>query len=129
MHAVCAFDCFSRASLSDDVVDDVDAPYHKHTIFGLYLAPDFSRQMFIARIDLARLQRAPEGADQSTAGGGHNIVERRRMRLGNLRADAVVLGDGPMHAESHRLPLRRQISQPQRAELALDTYARNIGDV
>jgi hypothetical protein len=59
------------------------------------------------RIDfyLTRLQRAGEGAGQSTARRGDDVVERRRVRWELVRIDAVVLGHVGMHAESHRLAL------------------------
>lgn len=104
MHAL---DCFLRVRRCREVIDDVDAADHQHAPFRLNVAPHFCRQMFIARIYLTRLQRAPEGANQSTSGSGDNVIKRRRVRLGDIRANAVVLGDGSVHAEPYWLSFSR----------------------
>ena len=56
------------------VISNMDAPYHEHFPLCFDLASDLSYQTSVARIDLARLQRATEGAGQSTTGGCHDIV-------------------------------------------------------
>jgi hypothetical protein len=58
-----------------DSLDDEDA------VIQLDLSPDAPRESAAARVDLARLQRATEGADESTAGGRDDVVQSRRMRL------------------------------------------------
>ncbi len=126
VHPMHALDGFSRFRRCRQVIDHVNAPDHQHVIFRLDLASDFRRQVLIARIYLTRLQRAPKGADQSTSGSGDDVIERRRVRLGDLRADFVVLGDGSVHAEPHRFSFSRQISEARRTGFALDPYMRNV---
>ena len=50
-------------------------------------------QPAITRIDSTRLQRAPEGSNQSAAGRGDDIVESGSVRRHEIGIDAVVLGD------------------------------------
>lgn len=103
VNAVHALDRFSRFCGRLDVVNNMNATDHKHAVFGLDFASDFRRQMFIACVDLARLQRASEGARESTTGRGDDVVKRGRMGLGNLGVDLVVFSNRTMHAEAHRL--------------------------
>ena len=109
VNAVHALNRFPRFQGPGDVINNMNAPDHKHTVFRLDLAPDLSRQMFIARVDLARLQRASEGTGESTTRSGNDVVKRGRVWLDNLRVDAVVLSYRTMHAEAHRLSLGWQI--------------------
>jgi hypothetical protein len=57
--------------------------------------------------DLARLQRAGEGARESPPGCRHHVVERGRVRWVILRAHPIVLGNLGMNPERHRLMLGR----------------------
>src|SRR6266446_4143866 len=72
--------------------------------------------------DLARLQRAPVGSDQSTRSRGDHEVERRGVRLEGARGGAVVLRHRPMRAEHDRLLLGRQPSVPDRTLHPLEPY-------
>jgi hypothetical protein len=67
--------------------------------------------MLVARVNLARLQRASKGACESATGGGDDIVEGCRVRLSDFRADAVMFGDGAVDAEMHRFRFGREIGQ------------------
>ncbi len=107
MYPMHTLDGFSRFRRCRQVIEDVNAPDHQHVIFRLDLASYFRRQVFIARIYFTRLQRAPEGADQSTSGSGDDIIKRRCVRLGDFRANAVVLGDGSVNAEPYWLSFSR----------------------
>jgi hypothetical protein len=78
-------------------------------------------------LDLTRFQRAGEGAGQSPTGGGHDVIERRRMRRVLLGPDAIVLGDLGVHPECHRLGFGWQIRQPLRTSQPLDPHTRDIG--
>src|SRR5205807_1465052 len=74
-------------------------------------------------------QRAPKGAEHSTGGRRDHIVDGRRMRFGEARRiDLVVLCDGPVHAERHRLWLAGQVGNPQRSLPALDADAGGVRD-
>lgn len=58
-------------------VGSVNAAYHKHPVLGFNLAADLCDQPAVAGIDLTRLQRASEGAEQSATGGGDQVVDGR----------------------------------------------------
>jgi hypothetical protein len=100
-----------------------DALDHEHAIVILDLADRLDLVALRIDFDLTRLQRAREGARQSAAGGGHNVVERRRVRRVLVRLDAIVLGDLRMHSEEHRLLLGRKVGEPLRPAQPLDSYA------
>jgi hypothetical protein len=100
-----------------------DATDHQHLLVELDLADRLDVVALGIDFDLTRFQRAGEGAGQSPAGGGDDVVERRRVRRIVLRRDAVVLGDLGMHAECDRVVLGRQVRQPLRAAEALDPHA------
>jgi len=129
VNAMHPLDSFSRFGWSIDVIDDVNTANHKHIIFRLDLTSNFSRQMFIAGVDLTRFQRAPEGADQSTTCCGNYVIKRCRMWFGHFRTDAVMLRNSAMHTEFDRLSFGWQECQAQRPMLALDSYVRDISDV
>lgn len=120
VHRVHALNRFTRLGRSLQVVDDVNASYDQDLILRLYLARHLRRQALAARVDLARLQRAPEGSRESTASGGNDVIERRGVRLRDLRAHAVVFGDRAVHAERDRLALGGQMGETQRPPFALD---------
>jgi hypothetical protein len=81
-------------------VSHVDPADHQHAVLLHHLAPDIGRKGSLAGLDSARLQRATEGAGESAAGRGHDVVERGRdLTLG---LDPIVLLDGTMHTELDR---------------------------
>src|SRR5262245_5334331 len=76
---------------------------------------------------LASIWRAAKGAEQSTRGGGDDVVDRRGMGLGQrCRIDFVVFGDRAVHAEGDRLRLARQ---PRDAQRSFDAFEGNSGGV
>jgi hypothetical protein len=77
-------------------------------------------------LDLTRFQRAGEGAGQSAAGGGHDVVERRRVRREPLGIHAVVLSDLRMDAEGDGLVLGGQVRKTLRAAETLDPDPRDV---
>ena len=83
---------------------------YEDSIFLLHLARSVSPKQTLARRNLTRLQRASKGSDQSTYGRCHDVIERRRMRL-KVRGSAfeIVLCDGSVDAEGHRLLFGRQV--------------------
>ena len=106
-------------------VRDVDSPDDDHAvILLLHLAPDVAREVPLARLDPARLQRASEGTGQSAAGGGHDVVQRR----GDLsfRLHAVVLRDGPVNPELDGSVVRRK---PSAAIRTLDPLDPDVGRI
>jgi hypothetical protein len=83
------------------MIGDVNSLNDQYIVLCLDLSSNFRRQSFVACIDLARFQRAPEGADQSATGGRHNVIQCRGMRLRNLRANVIVFGHSSVHPEAH----------------------------
>src|ERR1700745_1809799 len=105
----------------------MDAPNDENSLLRLHVAGSFRHELPVARINFARLQRAPEGADHSTSGCGDYVVDRRSMgffQFGGV--DFVMLGDRTMNTENHRLQFAGQISDAKRANLALDSNFRDI---
>jgi hypothetical protein len=75
----------------------------------------------LARIDPARLQRASQGACQSTGRRRDDVVESGGMVRILSRRRPIVLPDLIVGAEDDRLLLGRQISISNRTSLADDT--------
>ena len=85
------------------------------------LTTNISRQPAVACVHLARLQRAPEGSDQSTTSGCDDVVNRRGVAFRELLcAESVVLCNSAMHTEDYGLCLTRQVRQPDRAGAPLN---------
>jgi hypothetical protein len=83
----------------------VNAANHKHAVFQLDFAYRLGTQPFIGRIDLARLQRAPEGSRKSAGGARDDVIEGRRARRERIGRNLVMFGDCSVNAENHRLLL------------------------
>ena len=77
MHVVHPFDGLTDALGRLKRVGGVDAAYHEHTVLGFNFAADLCDQPAVAGVDLTRLQRASEGAEQSATGGGDQVVDGR----------------------------------------------------
>lgn len=67
--------------VSDKVIEHMNATDNENLTFSLNLTFYIGRQAFVAGIYLTRLQRAPEGADESTSSRGHNVIDRGCMGL------------------------------------------------
>jgi hypothetical protein len=106
----------------------VDMPDDQNIAFEFDLADCFRDQPVIRRIDLTRFQRASEGARQSTRCGCNDVIERRRVRFQRFGRNLVVLGNGAVHTEDHRLWFGWQIRSPNRAFHAFDAYVRAVCD-
>jgi len=84
-----------------DPLDDQDLVFQVDLAFG------FRCELSLACIDPARLQRATQGAGESTGGGGDDVIERRGV-VGILAGrGAVVLAHLVMGAEEDRVGLDR----------------------
>lgn len=59
-----------------EVVANVDPFEHEHFVFQDHNAFSFGAEPAVARVDSARLQRAPQGSGESTGGGGNDVVKR-----------------------------------------------------
>ncbi len=107
----------------------VNALDQENLALELDLAFDLGGQLAARRINLARLQRAPEGPGQSATGGCYHVVESRRVGREVLGIDAVMIRDRRVHAEGHLLLLGGKLCFAQWAALALDRDLRDIDDL
>jgi hypothetical protein len=112
-----------------EAVTDGDAADDQHAVVVDDLAGRLDLVALPLDVDLTRFQRAGEGAGQSAAGGGNDVVEGRRVRREVLRRDTVMLGDLGMDAEGDRLLFGGQVGEPLRASEALDAHARDVGRI
>src|SRR5712691_7922014 len=104
----------------------VDSLDHEDAVLDLDLAGRLPDKTAVACVDVTRLQRASEGSRQSAAGGGDDVVERRRALGVSGSGDPVVVGDLVVDAEVDRLALTRYLRTPQRTSNALDPHPRDI---
>ncbi len=109
MNAMHALNRVSRFRRRCEVIKNMNAPDHQYAIFQLDLASYFSRQLFVACVYLARLQRTSEGAGESTTCSGNNVVECGRVWFSDFWSDTIVFSNGTVHAEAHRLWFGRQV--------------------
>lgn len=63
------------------LVGGVNALDHDDAVLVFDLAVDLAGELAAGCVDLARFQRASEGAEESAAGGGDDVVERCGVRL------------------------------------------------
>ena len=118
---------FISAFLRDrEPVAHVDAFDEQNAVLCLDLANRLDLIALGIDLDLTRLQRAGEGARQSTASSGHNVVQRRGVGRVLLRPDAVVLGHLGVHAEHDRRLLGGQKGKTLRATKPLNSHARDV---
>jgi hypothetical protein len=108
------------------VVGDVDTANDEHLPVQFDLTGCVRGQPPLAGRDPARLQRAPKGAGESPGGGGHDVIQRGRVRRVDLGIHAVVFRNLGMDAEECRLILGREIGAAQRTLHALNS---NLGAV
>ena len=103
-----------------DALDDQDLVLQDHN------AVSVCAQLALARIDSARLQRAPKRARESTGGRGHDVVESRCV-LGILAGSSpVVLAHLVMGAELDRVGSRRKKGLPDGPALPNDPNPRDV---
>jgi hypothetical protein len=113
--------------VGDKMIGDMYPPDYQDMAFRLNFSSNFRSQMLITGVYLARLQRAPEGADESTPGRGDNVIDSRRMRLIYFVCrHAVVFRDCPMDSKMNRLRFGRHVSEPGWSSYSVDA---NICDV
>src|SRR5882724_12247806 len=103
MHAMNPVDGVPSIRGRYDVIDHVNAANHQHIILRFDLPSNFSRQMFIACVDFARLQRTSESPGKSTTSRSDDVVKCRRVRLDDFRVDTIVFSNWTVHAESDGL--------------------------
>ena len=106
--------------MNGDALDD------EHLFLEHHLADCLDLIALRIDIDVARFQRAGEGAGQSAASGSHHVVQRRCVRGVLVGADAVVLSDLGMNAKRHRLMFGWQVREPLRATQPLDPHTGHV---
>jgi hypothetical protein len=108
-------------------VMNVNSANYEDSLIGFDFPSHFGTQSAVARVYFARLQRAPEGSDHSTAQGGYNVIKGCRMRLGEFCGiEAIVLGNSSMDTEHYGLRLPRQASESKRPRPPLNL---NLGHI
>ena len=94
-----AFDRGAVFLTRDQVVENVDAPNNQHVTFSFNLTGHGRCELFVTSVNLARLQRTPEGSNQSTTSRRNHVIDGSSVWLGNFCRYAVVLCDRPMNSE------------------------------
>lgn len=126
MHAL---DLVSPFRSHGQSIADVDAFDHQHPVLGLNLPGRLDFVALRVDFDLARLQRAGEGAGQSPPGSGHHVVERGCVRRVILGAHAIVLGNLGVNPERHRLRLGRKVGETLRAAETFNPHPGDVGNL
>lgn len=116
-----------RAALQG--VPDPNLLDHQDAVLDVDLALGLGAELAAARVYPARLQRAAQGAGESTGGRRHHVVERGRMLRILSRRGAVVLADRAVRAEDHWFRLGWQERLSDRAALADDPHPGDVGRV
>ena len=105
---------------------DMNTPDHQHALLDFYFAVRHGFESIPACDDVARLQRAAKGAEQSTTGRGDHIVDRRRVRIGHVSLDAVVTSNRPMRAKANGHWFSRLLCETKRP---LHASQRNLSSI
>ncbi len=101
----------------------------EHAILDLDVTFGIRPQVALPSFDPARLQRATQGAGQSTGRRRHDVVERGRVRLEGARRRSVMFGHLVVDAEADRIVLCRKIGTAKRSLDPLDSYAGHVTHV
>jgi hypothetical protein len=124
MHAV--DDGWVHARLYPQPVADMDALDDENLALELDLAFGIGAETTVSGGDVARLERAPERADQSTGRGGDDVVEGGGVWRRVARGHPVVFGDLTVDAERYLLLLCGQRRVPERALDPFDADPRAV---
>jgi DDE domain len=108
---------------------DMNAPDHEHVFLELDLAYGFADQASGRRPNMTRLQRASKGSSELARRRGDDVVERGCPRFGNRAGEFIVLRDGAVYAENHRLGFGGKIRLANRPFDSLDSNFRTIHHV
>jgi hypothetical protein len=108
---------------------DMNPPEHEDALVDLDFAVCHGFESISACRDLARLQRAAQGTEQSATGRSDHIIDCGRMRIGHLARDAVVTRDRPMRAKTYGVGLGRKLRETERALDSSQRDLRSIDDV
>jgi hypothetical protein len=108
------------------LVANSDSLDHQYLVLDDDVAFSVAREPTSARLDPARLQRAPEGARESTRGGGDDIIERSSVLWILSRRRPVVLPNFTMCAEHDRIRLSREARLTYRPAIPHDANPRHV---
>ena len=92
----------------------------EHTALILNLAYGFGSETAIACRNVARLQRAPKRAGQSTCGGSHHIIKRGGVWLLGSCIYPIVLCQLRVKPEEYRLLVYWKVGTAQGTLYTLD---------
>jgi hypothetical protein len=125
-----AFDRFAILFGSADCHRNMNAADNQHPVLGFNLATDIGGQAAFACIDLARLQRAPEGSHHSAARSSYDVIQGGCMRARQLAfIHSVVLCDRAVNAELDRAFLTGKLSNSPWTPPPLDVNVGNVSDI
>lgn len=110
----------------DQPVAHANTLQHQHSVFKLHVPLSLTAQLAFRGVDPARLQRATEGAGESTGCGGHQIIERGGVIGKEAGRCPVVFAHLVVRSEEDRFRLNRQVGTPDRAPIANDPDLRNV---
>ena len=107
----------------------VDPAEHQHALLDLHFAARHRRQPISTCRDLARLQRAPQGTEESTTCRSHDVVDGRGVRIRHLSLNTVMASDGSMGPEPYGLGFCRHVREAERATNPGQGNQRGIDDL
>jgi hypothetical protein len=118
----------ARVRADPQTILDMDSLDDQNFVLDLDFSRDFRGEIALGQLNAARLQRASQGAGQSPAGCGDDIVESRGARWKPLGIDAVVFGDLGMDAEESRFFLGGEIGPADRTPDPFDSNSGGVND-
>jgi hypothetical protein len=122
-----AFGCFALVlGAADERVSHPDLFDHQDLVLQVDLAIGLRRELPLAGVDPARLQRATQGAGESTGCRRDHVVERGRVVRVLAWRGAVMLAHLIVGAEEDRVWFDREESPTDGASVANDPHARNV---
>ena len=102
---------------------------HQNLALELDLTSRLTGEPPLACVYLARLQRAPEGPSQSTAGSGDNKVKRGGIGRRVPGINSVVLSYLRMDTKGDRFLPCGEEGLPHRSPVSYDFHLRGVNDV
>ena len=85
----------------------MDSPQDQDAVVGLDFSPCPGSEFAPTSIDLARLQRASEGAEESAGRRRDHVVDCGRVRVGNVARRSIMAGNGAVDPKPDRLAFSR----------------------
>lgn len=119
MQAVDALDHILLIGADTQTIRDEDPTQDEHALLHFDLSLGLADELISHCPNPARFQRAAKCPYQSTARRRDDVIQRRRMRLGDVALDSVVASYRTMHAEENRRGLSRKPGPPERSISAL----------